>query len=99
MTYAEELQRDRRFLILLALQKAADYRLPFRLLQSFLDSFGQKVSTDILTGELQWLDEQGLIKYTEEAEVNSAVLRTRGIDIVSGRATYPGVRKPLLGEI
>lgn len=92
---------DRRYLILRALHSANGYQASSSLLQAFLDSFGQKVSTDLLDGDLSWLEEQGLILTSKEigADIKTAMLKPRGSDIAAGRASYPGVRKPRVGEI
>jgi hypothetical protein len=99
MSYRDILNEDRRYLILRALQSSASYRAAATLLQRFLDTFGQAVSLDMVETDIAWLKEQGLVD-TQKTEFGSlATLTNRGLDVVSGRADNPGVRKPLPGEL
>jgi len=98
MSYPEIVAADRRLLILKALDNAAGYRAPARLLSAFLDSFGQKVSADQMAGELAWLEEQGLVDLQQTEGETIATLKPRGADIAAGRARHPGVRRPAIGE-
>lgn len=94
MSYADSVAADRRLMMLRALA-VSGYGANETLVGLFLDSMGHAVSLDVLRGELTWLTEQGLIE-----RVDAAVkLTRRGADVVDGRATYPGVRRPQPGEL
>lgn len=99
MKFDQLVIEDRRYLILRALQSAAGYQASVNLLQAFLDSFGQKVSSDLVVGDLTWLAEQGLIELDKSNISAIAKLLNRGEDIALGRSTYPGVRRPTTGEL
>lgn len=99
MSFKDMVIEDRRYLILKALNAAAGYSAAVGLLQAFLDSFGQKVSSDLLEGDLAWLAEQGLIEIEKPDGVTIAKLKARGADIAEGRSVYPGIRKPKVDEL
>lgn len=97
MTFAEHLAADRRLIILRLLEQAPDYRGNAYLLQSALPDFGHSVGLDRLQTDLAWLAEQGLVTVTSVAGVTLAQLMPRGADVAYGRATVPGVKRPLPG--
>lgn len=98
MSYTDAVTEDRRLLILRALSQANGYTASARLLNSFLKSFGQNVSHDLVVGELAWLAEQRLVELRLETSESIATLTVRGLDVVSGAAKVPGVRRPMPGE-
>ncbi|NMG29346.1 ArsR family transcriptional regulator [Aromatoleum evansii] len=97
MTFAQHLTEDRRLVILRLLEQAPDYCGNAYLLHSALPDFGHSVGLDRLQTDLAWLDEQGLAKLTTVAGVSIAQLTPRGADVAHGRATVPGVKRPLPG--
>jgi hypothetical protein len=44
---------------------------------------------------LAWLAEQGLLTTKATGDVVVATLLARGVDVAGGRATVPGVKRPL----
>lgn len=96
MSFADLVIEDRRYLILKALQSAAGYQASVGLLQAFLDSFGQKVSCDLLAADVAWLVEMGLVEKLDQPLVK---VTQRGIEIATGRSKHPGIRRPALGEL
>lgn len=97
MSTAERIvETDRRRAVLAALAVAPAYRMPVRTLRAQLDTLGYSVSIDRLATDCAWLAEQGLLTLQGEA---SATLSDRGLDVVMGRASAPGVRRPEPGEL
>lgn len=92
--YAQMLAADRRLLILKALAAAAQYTAPRRLLAAYLSSWGRKVSADVVSGDLAWLEEQGLLKVSDAESEPIGTITERGLDVAAGRAACPGVRRP-----
>lgn len=98
MSYSNAVSEDRRLLILRALAEANGYTASARLLHSFLRTFGQNVSHDLVESELAWLAEQGLVQAAREGAESIATLTVRGLDVAQGAAKAPGVRRPMPGE-
>lgn len=99
MSFKKILQEDRRYLVLRALNDSKGYRASLILLQAFLESFGQRVSGDVVKGEVAWLEDQGLVRTARVGQVITVQLLGPGADIAAGRATYPGVRQPTPDEL
>lgn len=99
MSFKKILQEDRRYLILRALNNSKGYRASSLLLQSFLQSFGQSVSGDVVQGEIAWLEDQGLVRSEKTGQIITVQLLGPGADVAAGRATYPGVRQPTPDEL
>jgi hypothetical protein len=60
-----------------------------------LGMYGHKCSRDIVRTELTWLKEQGLITIEIVGESTYvATITERGVDVASGAATIPGVKRP-----
>jgi hypothetical protein len=97
MNTAERIaESDRRRAALAALAVAPAFRLPIRTLRAQLETLGYVVSIDRLASDCAWLAEQSLIDMQGET---SATLTDRGLDVVMGRCTAPGVRRPDPGEL
>ena len=94
MAFEQFQQQDRRLVILRMLAEDVDYRVNSAVLQGGLDLFGHAISRDALHTELAWLAEQGLVTVETVATVQVAALTARGLDVVKGRATQPGVKRP-----
>lgn len=99
MSFKRILQEDRRYLILRALNDSKGYRASQLLLQSFIRSFGQDVSGDVVQGEIAWLEDQGLVRSEKAGQIITVQLLGPGADVAAGRATYPGVRQPTPDEL
>lgn len=85
---------DRRLSILLGLKAAAQYTSNAFLLRSFVATLGHVVSADRLETDLVWLQEQGLLVLSGNERVRLATLNERGLDVATGAATVPGVKRP-----
>jgi hypothetical protein len=96
MNFDEYQTEDRRLVILRALEAAVQYRANAYLLRTFCDSVGHVVSAGRLETDLAWLAEQGLVKLVRDP-VSVATLTERGLDVATGRAVQPGVKRPLPG--
>lgn len=99
MSFADIVVEDRRYLILKALHNATGYKASSMLLQAFLDSFGQKISADLLIADLAWLNEMSLVNLEKENDCTIVTLKLRGADIAAGRSHHPGIRRPIVGEL
>lgn len=99
MSYAQQLLADQRLLLLKALEQAAGYTLPERLLAAFLQSMAVPLSADALRVQLAWLEEAGLLRVGKIGEGETAqwtaALTQRGMDAARGVAPVPGVARPL----
>lgn len=81
--------------ILRLLAELPMYRTNSTVLLAALRQLGHNPSRDQLSGELRWLQEQGLIEVSEvAANTYVATLLGRGADVAEGRATVPGVHRP-----
>lgn len=91
---AQKMQEDRRLVLLRVLAEAPGYAANDSLLHGALEQFGHVVSRDVVRSELSWLCEQGLLVIDEVATVFVVQITMRGIDVATGRAVVPGVKKP-----
>jgi len=91
---ARKQQEDRRLVLLRLLAEAPGYSANESLLHSALEEFGHVVSRDVVRSELSWLAEQDLLRLDEVASVYVAHAAVRGVDVATGRAVVPGVKKP-----
>ncbi len=98
MNYATHLAEDRRLVILKLLAQTPQYSINEYVLRTALGTFGHAVSQDRLRADLAWLAEQELLKVETIATLQVATLSQRGLDVAEGRATVPGVKRPIPGE-
>jgi hypothetical protein len=93
--FAQFAAEDRRFTILSLLFNSPAYTASQYVLHTAMPRFGHYVGMDQLKGDMQWLDEQGLIEKRVVDEVWIPRLTTRGADVVEARLEHPGVKRPL----
>lgn len=96
-SYEQALAEDRRLVILLILAVSAGYSCNEFLLQTLLEQRGHIVSDDRIRSDLDWLQEQGLVKVEEIADTRIATINRRGIEVSEGRVTASGVKRPRPG--
>lgn len=96
MSFSSIVTADIRLCLLLLLREATQYSHNEYVLKSGVAArFAHHISSDKLRTELQWLDEQGLIKLDKsQPSVFIATLTARGDDVATGRSTVPGVQIP-----
>lgn len=96
MSYQNTITEDRRLSLLLVLNETPGYSANAFLLRDAIGGiYGHAASLDQVRGDLAWLAEQGLATTRTSGEVMLATLTGRGTDVATGRATHPGVKKPL----
>ena len=99
MSKFEDFQRkDRRLVILLALEGAAQYKANHFLLHRWCEQMGHSVSQDQVMSDLAWLSEQGLLTVEEAKDVTVATITQRGLDVANARTEVPGVARPAPGQ-
>lgn len=86
---------DRRLAILRILEDSAEYRANLYIIQRVLADIGHSTSQDMINTDLAWLAEQGLLELESVGGVNIPQLVARGLDVACGRATQPGVARPM----
>jgi hypothetical protein len=94
---AKLVTEDRRLAILRILEGSAEYRANLFLIQRMLASIGHSASADTINTDLAWLAEQGLLALETVGGVGIPQLLSRGLDVACGRATVPGVARPMPG--
>lgn len=94
MSFSTLLTEDRRLVVLRFLAESVGYHLNTAVLQTALDSLGHAVSRDQVETECAWLAEQGLVMVEIVGPVRVVTLTARGLDVASGRASVPGVKRP-----
>lgn len=95
MNFDQFQTEDRRLVLLRALQHAAQYSANVYLLRSYCSHLGHVVSQDRLEQDVAWLAEQELVDTTKAQGVTVAQLTVRGLDVATGAAVVPGVKRPL----
>ncbi|MGL5187912.1 MAG: VpaChn25_0724 family phage protein [Plesiomonas shigelloides] len=94
MSLKELVTADQRLVMLRSLEEMPGYEANESLLDACLDQYGHKISRDAVRTHICWLAEQGLITQRELGNTMIAKLTGRGIDVATGSATVPGVKKP-----
>ncbi len=96
IAYQDFIAEDRRLAELRFLAEDNDYSLNDSVMQTALKMIGHTVSRDIIRADFAFLSELGLIRVENvlNGQVTVAHLTGRGIDVASGAATVPGVKKP-----
>ena len=98
MKFADLQTEDRRLVLLRLLAESGDYRANLFLLQTASAGFGHSVSMDRLHADVDWLEEQSLVKTDGVGGVCIVTLTQRGLDVAQGRAHCTGVKRPMPGE-
>jgi DNA-binding transcriptional ArsR family regulator len=95
MAFADIMNEDERLVILRVLaEDTGGYSANESIIHSILGEFAHKVSRDKVRTQLSWLSEQGLVTLRDVAGCMVATLTSRGIDVASGLAIVPGVKRP-----
>ncbi len=94
MSYQQFVHEDQRLITLRILSEMAGYEANESVLQTVLDHFGHNIGRDLVVSHLHFLAEQGLVTLESIGSVMVATLTGRGEDVVSGRVTVAGVKKP-----
>lgn len=97
-TFAEIMNEDQRFLILLSLVQMG-YDGNASMLTTSLDAYGHRVSASKMEGHLSWLEIYGLVTLSKIGTMTKVVLTQKGQDVAEGRELIAGVRRPKAGEI
>lgn len=96
MNFLTTITEDRRLSLLLVLAQTPAYSANAYLLRDAIGQiYGHSASIDQVTGDIAWLAEQGLVTARTVSDVTLATLTSRGADAAAGRATVPGVKKPM----
>jgi hypothetical protein len=93
MSYHDVLKEDQRLTLLIGLTDMHGYSANQHVLQGILAKFAHHCSSDKLSTELVWLEEQGLVRLGAVAGCKVATLTQRGLDVAEGRASQPGVKR------
>lgn len=94
MSFADVLAEHTRLAILRLLEQAPGYAANDSILLSGLEAVGLRCTRDQVKVHVAWLGEQGLVTSETVSHLVVATLTTRGLDVASGRATVPGVKRP-----
>ena len=92
--FGDLVDADRRLVILRCLKEDSGYSLNESVIQAMLEALGHNVSRDRVRTDLGWLLEQGLVTIEEVVSVQVATITDRGIDVATGKAVVPGVKRP-----
>ena len=96
MSFQTTLAEDRRLSLLLVLLETPGYSANAFLLRDAINSiYGHQASIDLVRTDIAWLTEQQLVTSRSTGDVVLATLTTRGADAAAGRATVPGIKKPM----
>lgn len=93
----ERLRESRRLMILQLINAMEPRRIDSRTLEFALRDLDMEIPTDVLAGELAWLDRQGLVVVEELSIGKSIAITARGDQHARGIVAEPGVARPGLG--
>ena len=86
--------KDQRLVILRSLVEAG-YDANESILDDCLALYGHKISRDLVSTHLNWLEEQGLVKIERLGNgFMIASITQRGVDVANGEAVVDGVKRP-----
>lgn len=91
---AELMREHQRLVILRLLSEDSGYDLNESILHDGINAMGLDISRDGLRTQLAWLVEQGLITLSSVGNIQLAHLTSRGLDVATGRARVPGIKRP-----
>lgn len=95
MDYAADiLIPDIRLVILRALAEDLNYSHNDSIIHAIVKKFGHNVARDVIRTQLHWLKEQCLVTIEMVSDTYVATITQRGVDVASGSATVPGVKRP-----
>lgn len=96
MSYADVHTTNARLIMLRELHDTNGYTSNDSVLQMVLDKWGQKMSRDRVRTELAWLSDQCLVTLYPlgDSGAQRVTLTERGLDVVTGAATVPGIQRP-----
>lgn len=94
MSFSDFVVEDQRLLLLRILNEMPGYQSNSSVLVTGLEHYGHAVSRDQVKTQLVWLEEQCLVKLQQLETVTVATLTERGMDVATGRARVPGVKRP-----
>lgn len=92
--FADLLTIDIRLVILRALAEDLNYSHNDSILHAVVRKFGHNVARDVIRTQLYWLQEQGLVTIEMVGDTSVATITQRGVDVATGAATVPGVKRP-----
>lgn len=93
MSFSSFLQEHRRLAVLKVLAEGG-YSANESLITDVVRSYGVAATRDQVRGELGWLAEQGLVTTSTVAHLVIATITHQGLDVATGQAVYPGVKRP-----
>ena len=94
----ERMAADRRLWILILLERTPSCSANENLIHAALPDYGHYVSQDTVRADFAWLEEQRLVAIEEIGGLMVARATARGLDVATGRAIVPGVKRPAPGE-
>ena len=94
MSYETTLEAHRRLAVLTHLAECLDYASNSEILLDVCNGLGITTSRDRMIGTLAWLREAHLVAIDDHGGFLIVEASARGVDVASGRAREPGVRRP-----
>ena len=96
MSSLKQIQTEnRRLYILKFLQVAQGYRMSDMLLQTQLTALGYGAGLDVVRGDIDWLEQQGLVTTDRPVDTMTiAIITNHGVDVACGVAYVTGIARP-----
>jgi hypothetical protein len=94
MDFKDIVTADVRLVLLRTLNETAGFSCNESILHAILAKFGHNISRDRVRTDLVWLSEQALLSLDDVAGIYVATITQRGVDVATGAATVPGVKRP-----
>jgi len=94
VSYARTLEEHRRLAVLTHLADAPGHASNADILYDVVNGVGIATARDVLAASLAWLAEGGLLTLEDRGVILVATATARGLDVASGRAQHPGVKRP-----
>lgn len=95
--YMETVSKHRRLTILKFLEASPEYTSNASILVEVCNDYGVTSTRDQISGELDWLREQGFVTLENSGDFIVATATGRGVEIALGQATHDGVKRPRPG--
>lgn len=97
-SYQETLREHARIAILRLLEDAPKYTSNVSMITQLLPPLGIAFTRDQVTGEINWLTEQGLVTTEDHAGFIVVCATVRGVEVAQGIARHPGIQRPRPGS-
>lgn len=98
MSFADFVREDQRLIILRILSKLPGYSSSHSIIFEGVTRYGHHPTRLEIKEDLRWLEDRGLVSIENNEAIVIARLTERGGEVLAGRMTVEGVKRPTEGD-